>query len=249
MDNPLQERTQIMVPLFTADIRITDQFGVQAAVSVPDVTRSAIVPRPTGAVNFSETFSGLGDTSVVGWYRLLPMRKWYVVTTFGGSVPTGKTETPRFRAELVEDSLVPTSRLQRGSGTWDPLLGASITRKFSIGTVFGSFAARVPLYENADGLKTGAASELNTGIARDVFTTRVSAFARVGWLHRKQDRFQGTPILVGGGDWLYISPGAAAQVGKGINLQAEVKLPVRRSLANRQLDSGVIFQFGISRAF
>ena len=33
------------------------------------------------------------------------------------------------------------------------------------------------------------------------------------------------------------------------NIQAEVKLPVHRSLANRQLDSSAIVQFGVSRAF
>ena len=250
MDNPMQERTQIMVPLLTMDVRVTDQFGVQAAVSVPDVTRSALVPRPAGTpVNVSETFSGLGDTAVVGWYRLLPMKKWYVVTTFGGSLPTGKTETPKFKTDLVEGSLVPTSRLQRGSGTFDPLLGASITRKFAAGTVFGSLAARLPLYENGEGLRTGAASEVNAGIACEVFTTRISTFARLGWLHRAQDQFENTPILVGGGNWLYLSPGIAAQVGKGINVQAEVKLPIRRSLANKQLDSAAIFQFGINRSF
>ena len=245
----MQERTQITVPLLTMDIRLTDQFGVQAAVSVPDVTRTALVPRPTGPVNFSENFSGLGDTSVVGWYRLLPMKKWYVVTTFGGSLPTGKTETPRFKTDLVNGSLVPTSRLQRGSGTFDPLLGASITRKFAVGTVFGSIAARLPFQENSEGLRTGGSSELNTGIARELFTTRISTFARLGWLHRAQDQFQGTPILVGGGNWLYLTPGVAAQVGKGINVQAEVKLPIHRSLANKQLDSAAIFQFGVSRSF
>ena len=246
----MQERTQITVPLLTMDVRLADQFGVQAAASVPDVTRSALVPRPAGpAVNFSETFSGLGDTSMVGWYRLLPMKKWYVVTTFGASLPTGKTETPRFKTDLVEGSLVPTSRLQRGSGTFDPLLGASITRKFSIGTLFGSMAARLPVRENSEGLRTGRSSELNAGIARELFTTRISTFARLGWLHRAQDQFQGTPVLVGGGHWLYLSPGIAAQIGKGINVQAEVKLPIRRALANKQLDSPAIFQFGISRSF
>ncbi len=40
-----------------------------------------------------------------------------------------------------------------------------------------------------------------------------------------------------------------AQIGKGINVQAEVKLPIYRSLANKQLDSRAAFQFGISRAF
>ena len=39
------------------------------------------------------------------------------------------------------------------------------------------------------------------------------------------------------------------QVGGGINVQAEVKVPVYRSLANRQLDSSAILQFGISRGF
>ena len=185
----MQERTQIMVPLFTADVRFTDQLGVQAAVSVPDVTRSAVVSRPGSSVNFSETFSGLGDMSVVGWYRLRPIRRWYVVTTLGASLPTGKTEAPRFREELSGGSLVPVSRLQRGSGTVDPLLGASLTRKFTAGTVFGSIAARTPLYDNGDGLRTGRSSEINTGIAREFFTTRFSAFARVGWLHRGPGSF------------------------------------------------------------
>jgi hypothetical protein len=66
---------------------------------------------------------------------------------------------------------------------------------------------------------------------------------------RRQDAFNGTPVLVGGGDWIYLTPGVAVQVGKGINAQAEVKLPVYRALSNSQLDSRAIFQFGISRSF
>ena len=248
-DNPLRERTRITVPLLTLDVRITDRFGVQAAASLPDVTRSAVVPQPTGAIDFEETFSGLGDTSVLGWYRLAPMQAWYVVLNAGASLPTGRTETPRFREELEAGSLVPMSRLQRGSGTVDPLFGLNAARRFRPLTLFGSVAARTPVAENGDGLRTGASSEINAGIARDVGTSRVSALARVGWLHREQDSFRGTPVLVGGGNWLYLTPGLAAQIGRGINVQAEVKIPVYRSLANTQLDSSAIFQFGISRAF
>jgi hypothetical protein len=61
--------------------------------------------------------------------------------------------------------------------------------------------------------------------------------------------FNGLPVLVGGGNWVYASPGMAVMVGKGINVQAEVKLPVYRQLANRQLDSRAIFQFGVTRGF
>ncbi|MGH9383594.1 MAG: hypothetical protein ACRD2N_04840 [Vicinamibacterales bacterium] len=249
IDNPHQERTQILVPLITLDLRITGQFGIQAAASIPDVTRTAVIPRSTGTFNFSETFSGLGDTSVGGWYRLRPIRRWYAILNFGGSLPTGKTEQPRFRPELDNGSLVPTSRLQRGSGTFDPVFGASLTRAYSELTVFGSLAARTPLYANRDGLRTGASSEVNGGIAHQIGTHRVTGFTRLGWLHRQQDVFAGTRVLVGGGNWLYLTPGAAVQVGKGVNLQAEVKFPIHRSLANKQLDSSAILQLGISRAF
>ena len=90
---------------------------------------------------------------------------------------------------------------------------------------------------------------LGTGWAHHVKTHRVMAFGRVDWSHRQQDVFNGTPVLVGGGHWLSVTPGVAVLVGKGINVQAEVKLPVYRELANRQLDSRATFQFGLSRSF
>ena len=249
VENLLSERTQIMVPLVTLDVRLTERSGIQAAASVPDVTRSAIVPRPSGALKFSETFSGLGDTSIVAWYKLRPVNGWFTVLNFGASLPTGKTETPRFRAELEDDSLVPRSRLQRGSGTFDPVLGANIGRRFRKVTAFGSIAARIPVAENDDGLRTGGSAEVNLGIARELGNHRFTGLVRAGWLHRRQDVFRGTSVLVGGGHWLYVTPGIGALVGKGITVQVEVKLPVYRSLANKQLDSSAILQFGVSRSF
>ena len=72
-------------------------------------------------------------------------------------------------AELVNGSLVPLSRLQRGTGTVDPLFGANLGRRFGTGlTVFASVAARLPFYENGDGLKTGASPETNVGMAREL---------------------------------------------------------------------------------
>ncbi len=248
-ENPLQERTTIRVPLITLDVRVTPRLGIQAAASIPDITRTAVVPRPTGAFNYRESFSGLGDTSLLGWYRVPPRSGWNATISLGVSLPTGRTETPRFAPELEDGSLVPMSRLQRGSGTFDPLAGVSLDRRVGVATLFGSIAARLPLAENDTGLRTGASWETSGGLARELGTHRVTGFARVGWLHRNQDVFDATPVLVGGGDWVYLTPGLAAQVGKGINVQAEVKLPLYRALANRQLDSRAIFQFGVSRSF
>src|SRR5688572_8561571 len=160
--NPLRERTTIRVWLLTADVRLAAKSGVQITAAIPDVTRSAVVTRASGeTIDFSENFAGLGDISVIGWHRL-PVRRGFNITLNGGvSVPSGKTERPKFRDELSEGSLVPMSRLQRGSGTWDPLAGISINRVFTgilpPGTrLFGSAAVRAPVTENEYGLRTGA---------------------------------------------------------------------------------------------
>jgi hypothetical protein len=248
-DNPLQEETTIRVPLLTLDVRVTRQFGIQSAATIPDITRTAVVPRPTGVLNYRENFRGIGDTSILGWYRLRPVHRWNMVVNFGASLPTGKTEQPRFRSELQAGNLVPMSRLQRGSGTLDPLFGVSLDRRVARVTVFSSVAARMPVAENEFGLRTGTSWEVNGGTATGLGHHRVIGFARIGWLHREQDVFNGTPVLVGGGEWAYLTPGIAVQVGKGVNVQAEIKIPVHRALKNTQLDSKGIFQIGISRAF
>ncbi|MEO5894363.1 MAG: hypothetical protein ABIS06_01535 [Vicinamibacterales bacterium] len=248
-ENPMQERTRIRVPLVTFDLGITDRFGMQAAASIPDVTRSAVIPRASGPVDVRETFRGLGDMSVLGWYRLRPVRRWTPLVNFGVSLPTGKTEQPRFRRELENGSLVPMSRLQRGSGTVDPIFGVNLNWGQDPWTRFMSVAARTPLYENQDGLRTGASMEISAGAARYTRVRKIGVFGRLSWLHRQQDVFRDTPVLVGGGNWIYFTPGAGVLVGKGVNVQAEVKLPLYRSLSNKQLDSRAIVQLGISRTF
>jgi hypothetical protein len=192
---------------------------------------------------------GLGDTIAGAWYRGGSPNRWSWTLNGGVSIPTGSTRPPRFRPELEEGSLVPMSRLQRGSGTWDPVVGAAAERPLAGGRWINSIAARIPVAVNGDGLQTGASSEVASGWAHTVRSHRIMAYGRVDWLHRAQDTFNGIPVLVGGGHWVYLSPGAAVMVGRGINVQAELKLPVYRHLANRQLDSRAILQVGVSRAF
>jgi hypothetical protein len=250
--NPLREKTTIRVLLVTGDVRLTRKFGLQLTATIPDVTRSASVDLPSGVLHFSETFRGVGDTSLIAWYRL-PTTGWNMTVNGGLSLPTGKTEAPRFRSDLEDDSLVPLSRLQRGSGTTDPLFGVSANRLFSRifppGTrVFLSAAARTPFRENEHGLRTGASWEVGAGASREIRWHTLVAIGRLSWLHREQDVFDGVPVLVGGGNWLALAPGVAIAIGK-TTIQAEVKLPLYRSLFNRQLDSSWLAQFGVVRGF
>jgi hypothetical protein len=248
--NPLQEQTRIRVWLLTADVRLGRMFGVQVTSTVPDVTRTAVVVRPTSTFNFSERFRGIGDTSVIAWRRHVTPTGWNITLNGGVSLPTGKTEKPRFRSELDDESLVPVSRLQRGTGTVDPLFGVSIN-KIIAGIFppgirwFASGAARVPVAENKFGLRTGASWEIGTGASREIHWHQLVGILRTGWLHRQQDVFEGVPVLVGGGNWIYVSPAVAIAAGP-VMFQAEMRLPVYRSLANRQLDSARSFQLGLA---
>ena len=240
--NPLQEQTRIRVWLVTGDVRLTRQFGVQVTTALPDVTRSA------RAFSFSETFKGLGDTAVVAWHRSVTFG-WYFTVNGGVSLPTGKIERPRFRAELADGDLVPISRLQRGTGTYDPIVGLTMNRLvgrvFPPGVrVFVSSAARVPVSENEFGMRTGASWEIGAGGSREIKWHRLIGIGRLSWLHRERDESNGTPILVGGGNWLYLAPAVAVALGK-FNVQAEIKFPLYRDLANRQLDASRSFQVGV----
>ena len=246
--NPLEERTRVRVWLLTGDLRLTQAFGVQVTATVPDVTRSAVVERSASTFDFSETFYGAGDTSVIAWRRYATFG-WNLTVNGGVSLPTGKTERPRFRTELDDGSLVPTSRLQRGTGTFDPIVGMSMNKLigqiFPPGLrVFVSGAARAPLAENEFGLRTGASWEIGAGASREVKWHPLIAIGRVSWLHRERDEFEGTPVLVGGGNWLYVAPAVAFALGK-VTMQAEIKVPVYRDLANRQLDAARSVQIGV----
>jgi hypothetical protein len=246
--NPLDEETAIDVPLLTFDARITPRLGAQFSTAIPLIVRTGTVQRASGPVHFRDSVRGWGDTTAGLWYRRT--RGSLTWTVNGGlSIPTGSTRRPVFGSELQGGSLVPLSRLSRGSGTWDPLLGAVLDRPLRGGRWVTSLAARIPLMENDDGLRTGASWEAGSGWAHTLGTHKAMGYVRADWLHREQDVFEGTPVLVGGGDWWYLSPGVAVMVGKGLNAQLEVKLPVYRHLSNRQLDSRAVFLFGLSRGF
>jgi hypothetical protein len=248
-DNPLDERTAITVPLVSLDFRLTPKLGVQASTAVPLIARTGVAQRGSAPVAFRDEVRGLGDTVIGMWYRGGSASRWSWTLNGGMSIPTGSTRTPRFREELEDGSLVPMSRLQRGSGTWDPVVGLALEHPVAGGRWVNSLAARLPFSESTEGLRTGMSWEVGTGWAHTVKTHKVMAYGRLDWLYRRQDEFNGTPVLVGGGNWIYATPGIAVMVGKGINVQLDVKVPLYRYLANRQLDSHAIFQWGISRSF
>ena len=182
--NPLNEQTSIDVPLVSIDARVTPRLGLQFSSAIPLVVRTGTVQRPAGPFDFRDAVKGLGDTTVGAWYRA-STRDWTWTANAAMSIPAGSIRKPTFRPELQDGSLVPMSRLSRGSGTWDPLLGLALERQLLGGRRISSFAARAPFAQNAEGLRTGASWELGSGWARTIGTHRVMGYLRTDWLHRE----------------------------------------------------------------
>ena len=247
-DNPLDERTSITVPIVMVDYRLATR--VQRAVVHRDPADCAH-RRPASddrRCRVPRRGAGRGRYH----HRRVPRR---VAATLeldnqrGIVVADGADTRATLPGRNGLKAPCPPFAVPAGSGTVDPTFGLALERPLYGGRWVNSLAARLPVADNADGLRVGASSELSSGWAHIIRTHRVMGYGRVDWLHRQQDVFQGTPVLVGGGDWLYLTPGLAVMVGKGVNVQADVKLPMYRNLSNRQLDSHLIWQFGISRSF
>jgi len=233
VDNRFQDQVKTAITMVVLDVRLTERAGVEAVATGLGLTGTTVVPGVAAARVYRDSFVGLGDVSLVGWYRLRPLRRWNTTLNLGASLPTARTEAFRFRP---------------GTGTVDPLFGVAVSRRVQPFIVFGSLAARTPLWENDRRRRTGASWSGSAGVGKDL-GQRVVGFGRLAWLHREQDVYYGWPTGLWGGNWLYLMPSAAVRVGKGLNVQAEVKVPVYRSVTATQLDSRAIFQFGISRAF
>jgi len=68
----------------------------------------------------------------------------------------------------------------------------NVDRRLGATSVFTSVAARAPIDENENGLRTGASFDFSGGAARALGHHRIVGFGRAGWLHRRQDVFNGT---------------------------------------------------------
>jgi hypothetical protein len=123
----------IQAPSISAAYGVTNDFMISARL--PFVLRTDIREghhahdHATGAaintVDARGDSSGIGDMTFLGQYRF-PQRPFgaEIAVLFGIQVPTGATNERDVFGNLFE------AEFQPGSGSWDPIFGAAITRRF-----------------------------------------------------------------------------------------------------------------------
>jgi hypothetical protein len=188
----------------------------------------------------NETLTGPGDpwlTAVLG----RSVGRWSAAVRAGVTVPLGKTEENPF---ALGRRGLPHQHIQFGTGTWDPLAGAAIGRKF--GEVVGTAGvlARLPVTTNDHGYRAGRRVQaFLAGDRRLAGAWR--AQAGLDYARETAETWDGIVEEEGnlGRSDLLLSAGVARLIG-GRALVFTVKVPLRTRARAAQVDYPAIVSVG-----
>jgi hypothetical protein len=237
--------------------------NLMLSVSLPVVRRTDIDEGHPEAPGVGEVeklgdSAGVGDLVVMGTWRFLndPVHRRSAALIAGVKIPTGATKdrsddgSERFEAEF-----------QPGSGSWDPLIGASA----SIGAGPVTLAASVLYQIVTEGSRnTDLGDALNYDLAaayrvvggrhahHDGTTESHRALDLVLELNgewRAKEETSGVNDSHSGGNTLYISPGLRFTHPAGFTSWLSVGVPIAQHLNGKQSDADVRVIAGIAQAF
>ena len=124
---------------------------IDTTIRFEDLGRNPI-ELPGGDIHHrDETLSGPGDP----WLMAVVGRKlgaWSTAVRGGVTVPLGRTEENPFA--LGREGLA-HQHIQFGTGTWDPLAGGAVGRRFGGLVATASVIARIPVATNDHGYRAG----------------------------------------------------------------------------------------------
>jgi len=202
--------------------------------------------------------SGLGDITVYGQYRFIGSSdsELHVSTLFGVKAPTGKTNNVSTDGQLLE------TEHQPGSGSWDPLMGLTVTRQWRAITVDSniqySFAGdgsqstnlgdvvnyNVALsYRSATSPDHDRGSSHHTGVDSHSYWD-VALEVNGEW--RDYVNVAGQRNANSGGNLVYLAPSARYNSGNGWAAYVSVGVPIVENLNGIQSDPKLRVFAGVS---
>jgi hypothetical protein len=187
-----------------------------------------------------ETLVGPGDpwlTAVVG----RPLGPLSAAFRAGVTIPLGRTEENPF---ALGRRGRPHQHIQFGTGTWDPLVGAGVGRRFADVVVSANVLARLPVSANGHGYRAGRRLQATLGADRRV----AGAWRVLGGLdygHETAETWDGVIEEEGylGRSDLLLSAGVARAFGARA-LVLSVKVPLRTRAHGVQVDYPAIVVLG-----
>lgn len=239
---------------------ITHQLTV--SVEVPYVRHDSIrATEPSLGVEQLGSVGGIGDISVLAKYRLTPGELGGLAIIGGIKMPTGSThERDRFGVRFETEH-------QPGTGSWDPIFGASAGMK--MGTL--NFAASA-IYQLAgegaqqtrlgDRLQGGIAISHHFGPTEEdehdhhegheeahLHTDSWDAFVEVAGEWEGRQRIGGEVEQDSGSKWAWVAPGVTFNAASGWSAGAAFAIPVWQRIRASHPNNAYRFMLSLGHGF
>ena len=271
----LEELSQQGIDAHNSDYNLNVALGVAYGVThhltisaeLPYVRRDDLREGKDGDIAQLGTVAGIGDMSLLAKYRLTQGERSGVALIAGIKLPTGSTQQRSIDGERLE------AEHQPGSGSWDPILGASAGTKLGPVQLTASALYQISTRGAQD---TQLGNRLQGGIAvshrfgakphehakshnhhhgdeldEHVEPRRSSwdAFVELAGEWEGRQKIAGAPEEASGGKWVYVAPGARYVAASGWSVGAALALPVWQEIRASHPDNHYRLMLSLGRAF
>jgi len=249
-DDPSVMNRDIRILMLPATLvyGFTEKFS--GFVVAPFIGKKLHTTLPVGRVKRSS--SGVGDITLLGKYRVWKLDKRGKTTRaalLGGlKLPTGRSN--------ISDSLGSLPRpLQPGSGSWDPIIGAVVTRQ----TLDDEWdlSSTYKINTNHRGYRFGNLLKYTVAYQKRILPhelpekglyRQVNAVLELNGEWATKDRTGGTSVANSGGHTIYLSPGMQ-WVSKRMILEFSVQVPIIQYLNGAQVEADYTAVLSARRTF
>lgn len=234
--------------LFNIGYSFTDKLAIEALLTWVNQTRTI---EQFGNRNFTET-TGLGDGVVLLKYSIPNLLGSATVLNFGlgTKMPLGKSDI------LTEQGIQLTADLQPGSGAWDGLGWASLSKGLSFrpsATLSGSVTYRMTgvnssYLNNTATYEFGNEIQSNLGYTDQFLWMNTLFSPGLVLKYRKafEDKIDNQEIPNTGGEWLFIRPELATHLSPVLVINIRIELPLYSYVDGTQLTPTTRFTMGLS---
>lgn len=234
--------------LYVMGYAFTDKLAVESLLTWVNQSRTI---SQFGNQSFTET-SGIGDGVILLKYSMPEVLGNGTVLNLGvgTKLPLGKSDI------ITEQGIQLTADLQPGSGAWDGLGWASVSKGLNFrpsATVSGSFTYRLTgvnnsYLNNSATYEFGDEIQINLGYTDQFLMFNTIFNPGVVFKYRKalEDKIDNQGIPNTGGEWIFIRPELAIQLTPNIAINSRFELPVYSYVEGTQLTPTFRVSTGIS---
>lgn len=196
----------------------------------------------------NEILAGVGDAQLYfhrGWSAL----DLQFSARLGLNLPTGKVhQNPYVLGALG----LPHEHLQFGTGTFDPLVGADLSKDFGRWSLAGFGQGQFPLYEGSEGYKAGARVVAGAVVTSHLGLPNTSFRLGLTAVHEAAERWNGQVPTDDGNQGrtdLFLGPGVTIPFANDWSVSFDVRGRVYGRAVNAQLNLPVLLEVSIGRLF